>query len=43
MQAFMTDVQMGMMSVMAKAAQALPSFMTLIQQMMPQTEAEPQK
>ena len=43
MKTFMTDIQMGMMSVMAKAAAALPSFMTLMQQMMPQTEAEPQK
>ena len=43
MKTFMTDIQMGMMAVMAKAATALPSFMTLMQQMMPQTEAEPQK
>ena len=43
MKTFMTDIQIGMMSVMAKAATALPSFMTLMQQMMPQTEAEPQK
>ena len=42
MQAFMTDIQMGLMTVMGKAAAALPSFMTLMQQMMPKTETAPQ-
>ena len=42
MQAFMTDIQMGLMTVMGKAAAALPSFMTLMQQMMPKTDTTPQ-
>lgn len=40
---FRKNMQSGLMMVMMKAAQAIPAFANLMQQMTPQTEAQPQE